>query len=71
VLLIQGDDDRNVSFTETIHLAEALRKRNVDVELLIFPDEIHDFLLHRNWLAAYHAAADFLDRKLQPQRSGN
>jgi len=70
VLLIQGDDDRNVSFTETIHLAEALRKRNVEVELLIFPDEIHDFLLHKSWLAAYHATADFLDRKLQPQRIG-
>lgn len=66
VLLIQGDDDRNVPFTETIHLAEALRKRGVDVEQLIFPDEVHDFLLHRDWLAAYHASADFLDRKLSP-----
>ena len=64
VLLIQGDDDRNVPFTETIHLAEELRKRGVDVEQLIFPDEVHDFLLHRDWLAAYHASADFLDRKI-------
>ena len=71
MLLIQGDDDRNVSFTETIHLTEALRKRNVEVELLVFPDEIHDFLLHRSWIAAYKAAAEFLDRKLQTQRSGN
>jgi len=70
VLLIQGDDDRNVAFTETIHLAEELRKRNVDVELLVFPDEVHDFLLHRDWLAAYHSAADFFDRKLV-HRSGN
>jgi len=62
VLLIQGDDDRNVAFTETIHLAEELRKRNVHVETLVFPDEIHDFLLHRNWLAAYHATEEFLGR---------
>ena len=64
VLLIQGDDDRNVPFTETIHLAEELRKRGVDVEQLVLPDEVHDFLLYRSWLAAYHAGADFLDRKL-------
>jgi dipeptidyl aminopeptidase/acylaminoacyl peptidase len=64
VLLIQGDDDRNVPFSETVHLAEALRKQGVYFEELVFPDEIHDFLMHRTWLAAYHAAADFLDRKL-------
>jgi dipeptidyl aminopeptidase/acylaminoacyl peptidase len=62
VLLIQGDDDRNVPFTETIHLAEALRKQGVEFEQLIFPDEIHDFLLHQSWLRAYHATADFFDR---------
>ena len=66
VLLIQGDDDRNVPFSENVHLAEALRKQGVYFEDLVFPDEIHEFLLHRTWLAAYHAAADFLDRKLAP-----
>ncbi|HEX3131060.1 MAG TPA: prolyl oligopeptidase family serine peptidase [Thermoanaerobaculia bacterium] len=65
VLLIHGDDDRNVSFTETVDLAEELRKRKVDVEILVLPDEVHSFLLHSSWLAAYHAAADFLDRKLR------
>jgi dipeptidyl aminopeptidase/acylaminoacyl peptidase len=64
VLLIQGDDDRNVPFSENVHLAEALRKQGVYFEELVFPDEIHDFLMHKTWLAAYHAAADFLDRKL-------
>ena len=64
VLLIQGDDDRNVSFSQTVQLAEDLRKQGVDVEQLIFPDEVHDFLLHRNWLAAYTASFDFFSRKL-------
>jgi dipeptidyl aminopeptidase/acylaminoacyl peptidase len=67
VLLIQGDDDRNVPFSETVHLAEALRKQGVTFEQLVFPDEIHDFLMHKTWLAAYHASADFLDRKLGGQ----
>jgi dipeptidyl aminopeptidase/acylaminoacyl peptidase len=62
VLLIQGDDDRNVPFAEMVDLGEALRKQGVSFEQLVFPDEIHDFLLHRTWLAAYHAASDFFDR---------
>jgi len=65
VLLIHGDDDRNVAFIETVTLVEALRERDVEVEQLIFPDEVHGFLLHSRWLRAYHAAADFFDRKLK------
>ena len=62
VLFIHGDDDRNVIFTQTVDLIARLRAKNVEIEQLIFPDEIHDFLLHRSWLAAYHAASDFFDR---------
>jgi len=65
VLLIQGDDDRNVPFAETVDLAEALRKQKVDFDLLVFPDEIHDFLMHRTWLKAYHASSDFFDKHFQ------
>jgi dipeptidyl aminopeptidase/acylaminoacyl peptidase len=66
VLLIHGDDDRTVTFSQTVQLAEALRKQGVAFEQLIFPDEIHDFLVHADWLAAYHAAAEFLARYLKP-----
>jgi dipeptidyl aminopeptidase/acylaminoacyl peptidase len=64
VLVIHGDDDRNVSFRETVDLVEALRERHVEVEQLILPDEIHGFLRTASWLAAYRAAADFFDRRL-------
>jgi dipeptidyl aminopeptidase/acylaminoacyl peptidase len=64
VLLMQGDDDRNVLFAQTVRLANALRTRGVPVEEHVFPDEVHDFLLHRDWLTAYRLSADFLDRKL-------
>ena len=64
VLLIQGDDDRNVSFSQTVSLARELRKQGVKYEELVFPDEIHGFLLHRSWLAAYSAEADFFRRYL-------
>ncbi len=68
VLLIHGDDDRNVPFAETVQLVEALRRRKVDFEELIFPDEIHDFLLRRDWVRAYSATAEFLERKIGPAR---
>jgi dipeptidyl aminopeptidase/acylaminoacyl peptidase len=64
VLMIHGDDDRNAPFAETVQQAAALRDHGVDFEELIFPDEIHQILLRRNWLRAYAAMADFLDRKL-------
>lgn len=65
VLLIHGDDDRNVAFSQTVDLVRKLREHGVQFEELVFPDEVHDFLRHENWLRAYHAAADFFDRKLK------
>jgi len=65
VLLIHGDDDRNVRFVETVDLVEQLRERDVHTELVVFPDEVHSFLLHRNWITAYEASADFFRRKLR------
>ena len=65
VLLIHGDDDRNVPFNESIILAEALRKNNVYFEQLIFPDEVHGFLLHKNWINAYKASSEFFNKFLK------
>ena len=65
VLLIHGDDDRNVPFHETVMLAEALRKQGVPFEQLIFPDEIHGFLTRHRWIEAYQASADFIGKHLQ------
>jgi dipeptidyl aminopeptidase/acylaminoacyl peptidase len=63
VLLIQGDDDRNVPFASTVKMAAALRAQGVEYEEHIFPDEIHGFLLHRSWVTAYTLTADFFNRK--------
>ncbi|HET9098977.1 MAG TPA: prolyl oligopeptidase family serine peptidase [Acidobacteriaceae bacterium] len=65
VLLIQGDDDPEVPFLQTVQLAAALRQQQVPVQELIFPDEVHDFLLHRSWVAAYTAEAKFFDEYLK------
>jgi dipeptidyl aminopeptidase/acylaminoacyl peptidase len=65
VLLIHGDDDRNVNFQQTVMLVEALRKQHVEFEELIFPDEIHGFLTTKRWIQAYQASADFLGKHLR------
>ncbi len=64
VLLIHGDDDRNVPFDETVELVEKLRELGVEHELLILPDEVHGFLRHASWLEVFRRSADFLDRHL-------
>jgi dipeptidyl aminopeptidase/acylaminoacyl peptidase len=64
VLLMQGDDDRNVAFSQTVMMANALRVQGVPFEEHVFPDEIHGFLLHRSWVTAYGLTADFFGRKL-------
>src|SRR5579883_412269 len=64
VLLIHGDDDRNVDFSQTVELVAALRRQHVYFEQVVIPDEIHGFLRHASWLKAYHATADFFGRKL-------
>jgi len=71
VLLIHGDDDRNVPFSETVDLVESLRKNNVYFEQLIFPDEVHGFLLHSSWIKAYEATFDFFERKLKGRKTVN
>jgi len=65
VLLIHGDDDRNVEFAQTVNLVRRLRANGVYFEELIFPDEIHDLLLHKDWVRSYHASAEFFDKHLK------
>ena len=64
VLLWQGDDDRNVEFSQTIGLVDLLRARNVYYELIVIPDDTHESLLHSRWLYLYGRMEDFLRRKI-------
>jgi dipeptidyl aminopeptidase/acylaminoacyl peptidase len=68
VLLIQGDDDRNVPFDQTVELAHRLAQQQTPFEELIIPNEIHAFLLRTNWLHADEATVEFLSRQLGAQK---
>jgi len=65
VLLIQGDDDRNVPFSQTVDLAQRLRDNHVPFEQIVYPDEIHDFLLWKDFIRSYKATAQFFQEHLK------
>jgi dipeptidyl aminopeptidase/acylaminoacyl peptidase len=63
VLLIQGDDDRNVYFHETVDLVQRLREQHVPYDELVIPNEIHGFLRYASWYQADQATAEFFQRQ--------
>lgn len=65
VLLIHGDDDRNVAFSQTVGLVQLLRAHDVYHELIVFPDDVHDFLIFDRFLKSFNAADDFFERFLK------
>lgn len=70
VLLVQGDDDRNVSFLQTVGLVQLLRQRNVYHELIVFPDDVHESLLHSRWLYTLGRMETFLHKFLGDSTAG-
>src|SRR5258708_3725297 len=64
VLLVQGDDDRNVAFLQTVGLVQLLRQRDVYYDLIVFPDDVHESLLHSRWLYTLGRMETFLHKFL-------
>lgn len=64
MLLIHGDDDRNVGFIATIDFVQRMRRAGKSYELIVYPDEVHDFLRYGNWLRSFRAAGEYFDRHL-------
>lgn len=70
VLLAQGDDDRNVNFTEGIKLARALQVKRPNVEFVqrVLPGQTHDLYLTFDQLVGiYMEGSQFLLRHLGVQ----
>ncbi|HEY1882880.1 MAG TPA: prolyl oligopeptidase family serine peptidase [Candidatus Cybelea sp.] len=62
VLLIQGDDDRNVEFHQMVDLVARLRAAHVPFEEIVIPNEIHGFLRYASWLSADTATLEYFSR---------
>lgn len=70
VLLIQGDDDRNVPFSQNVDLVQRLRARHIPFQTLVFPNEVHMWLCWHYWMRAFKASAAFFSLYLKPKNSG-
>jgi pimeloyl-ACP methyl ester carboxylesterase len=66
LLVIQGRNDPRVVAQESLQLADDLRKKGKNVEILIFEDEGHDVLKYANRLTCYNAIVDFFGKYLKP-----
>ena len=64
VLIVHGDDDRNVAFQQTTGLVQLLRARDVEYELIVFPDDTHESMLHSRWIYTLDRMEKFLAKHL-------
>lgn len=64
LLIAQGANDPRVKQVESDQIVEAMRKNNLPVEYLLFPDEGHGFARPENRLKFHAAAEQFLARWL-------
>lgn len=69
VLLIHGDDDRNVDFAQSLLLVPELAARGIPYKELVFPNERHGFFRHANWLTSYRAMDAFLRENVMMKRA--
>lgn len=69
VLLIHGDDDRNVPFSQTVDLAKRLDEAGVVFEQVAIPDDSHHWMRYKNITIVNKATVDFLHRKLSPNNT--
>jgi len=71
VLLIHGDDDRNVRFSQTVDLARRLEKAGVTYEEMVVPDDTHHFMRWANSVKVDAAVADFFDRVFRMNKASD
>lgn len=65
LLVIQGANDPRVLQTESDEMVAAVRKSNVPVDYVLFPDEGHGFLKRENRITASEKIVAFLDQYLK------
>ena len=64
VLIISGDDDGNVPFSQSVDLIRRFQEKGFPFESFAVPDETHHWMKYSNMLKMDSATADFLERKL-------
>ncbi|SDA13235.1 Dipeptidyl aminopeptidase/acylaminoacyl peptidase [Nitrosospira sp. Nsp18] len=65
LMVIQGANDPRVVKAESDEIVEAVKKNNVPVEYIVFPDEGHSFTKKKNQIEANRRILEFLDKYLK------
>lgn len=68
VLIVHGDDDKNVDHEQSLLLARELTARGVPFEEMSLPNERHEFFRYHDWLASYRAAEAFFAKELKGKK---
>lgn len=64
VLLVQADNDGVVPSQQAAELIEGLRSHNIDHDVIMIPNEIHDLARYSSWMMLFNAADVYFDRHL-------
>ncbi|TKJ45482.1 S9 family peptidase [Candidatus Aerophobetes bacterium Ae_b3b] len=64
ILIAQGANDPRVKQAESEQIVEAMKKKGIEYEYMLFPDEGHGFAKPENRLKFYAAAEKFLAKHL-------
>ncbi|MGQ9603116.1 MAG: S9 family peptidase [bacterium] len=65
LLIVHGENDPRVPVGEARQMADELKKRGREVELMIFPDEGHGIAKLENRLIYYRKMVEFLDKHIK------
>jgi protease II len=65
VLILQGANDPRVLQVESDEMVEAIKKQNIPVEYVVFPDEGHGFSKKKNQITSNETILAFLDKYLK------
>jgi dipeptidyl aminopeptidase/acylaminoacyl peptidase len=65
IMVLQGANDPRVLQIESDEIVEAVKKNNVPVEYIVFPDEGHGFIKKENEIKGYGDILKFLDTHLK------
>lgn len=65
VLIIHGDDDRNVQFNQSVDLIRRLEQKGVPMETRMIVDDTHHWMRHSNCVEVYQEVANYFNKVLK------
>jgi len=61
---VQADNDGVVPSQQAAELIEGLRSHNIEHDVIMIPNEIHDLARYSSWMMLFNAADVYFGRQL-------